>query len=278
MRLTILGSGTSHGVPVIGCSCPVCNSSDSRDRRMRCSLYIESGGGERAVIDAGPEFRLQALQAGIAGLDAVFLTHAHADHIHGLDDIRPLSKEKPIPVYGNSATIAEFRERFSYIFRDTQQGGGKPHVDPIAVNRPVLLGSLVFTPIPVKHGTIDVLGWKITETIEKSVPCRAEKTANAVYLTDCTYISEDAFALIAKGGPPAVAIIGGLRVRPHKTHFNFDQAIYAAIQMESKQLYLTHICHDYSHQEIEGYCRNFTQNQGLSIAAGPAWDGLNLEL
>ncbi|MCL1813747.1 MAG: MBL fold metallo-hydrolase [Treponema sp.] len=273
MKLTILGSGTSQGVPVIGCSCPVCTSSDSRDNRYRCSLYIEGNDGERAIIDTGPEFRLQALQAGITGLDAVFLTHAHADHIHGLDDIRQLSWEKPIPIYGNSPAIAEFRERFSYIFRKTQAGGGKPHVKPIITKEPVQLGRLTFIPIPVKHGNIEILGWKIAEN---AISCKA--STGAVYLTDCSYIDEDAFSLITEGGPPELAIIGGLRIRSHDTHFSFKEAINAGIHMKTKQLYLTHICHSHSHRETEDYCRDFVLKQGLSIDATPAWDGLELEI
>ena len=273
MKITILGSGTSHGVPVIGCSCPVCSSSDSRDKRFRCSLYIKGNDGEQAIIDTGPEFRLQALQAGIKSLDAVFLTHAHADHIHGLDDIRQLSWGKPIPVYGNKPTIEEFKERFSYIFNTTQPGGGKPHVDPIIVKGPVQLGKLVFIPIPVKHGSIDILGWKITSVND-----------GVIYLTDCSHINEDTFSLITEDGiqhklsMPLTVIIGGLRIRPHKTHFSFKEAINAGIRMKAKRIYLTHICHDHSHREIEDYCRDFTEKQGLSMPLAPAWDGLELEI
>ena len=267
---------------MIDCSCPVCTSSDSRDKRLRCSLYVEGNAGERAVIDTGPEFRLQALRVGITGLDAVFLSHAHADHIHGLDDIRPLSREKSIPLYGNSSTIAEFYERFSYIFKTTQRGGGKPHIEPITVNGPVQLGGLVFVPIPVKHGTIDILGWKIIEPVVSAGAGDAsgntgQRIGRAVYMTDCSHIDEDEFTLIAEDGPPEAAIIGGLRVRPHETHFSFEQAINAAVRMGAKQVYLTHICHDHSHREIEDYCRDFERKLGLS-AVTPAWDGLKLEL
>jgi len=238
-------------------------------------LYVEGAGGERAIIDTGPEFRLQALQVGITHLDAVFLTHAHADHIHGLDDIRVLSREKSVPVYGNSPTINEFKKRFSYIFRTTQIGGGKPHVEPTVVDGPVILGGLGFVPISVKHGNITILGWKIAET---AVPDGITAKAGAVYLTDCSHIDENAYALIAKDRPPLLAIIGGLRIRPHETHFSFEQAINAAIRMGVKQAYLTHICHSHSHREIEDYCRDFAQKQGISATVMPAWDGLQLIL
>ena len=285
MRLTILGSGTSQGVPVIGCSCKVCTSLDSRDKRFRCSLYVEGSGGERAIIDTGPEFRLQALRAGIKSLDAIFLTHAHADHIHGLDDIRQLSWEKTIPIYGNSPTIKEFRERFSYIFKTTQRGGGKPQVQPIIVKGPVQLGRLVFIPIPVKHGNLNIVGWYIIETTENPISERKNSDNNGitvktgiVYLTDCSHINEEAFALIAEAGQPIVAIIGGLRVRPHETHFSFGEAINAGVRMKPNRIYLTHICHDFLHKEIEDYCRDFVHNYGISLEAEPAWDGLELEI
>ena len=141
MKITVLGSGTSHGIPAVACSCPVCTSDDGRDKRMRSSVYIEGEGGERVLIDAGPEFWLQAVRAGIKRLDAIFLTHSHADHIHGLDDVRPLSREKPIPVYGNEQTIEEMKERFSYIFGTkwgaAQKGGGKPRLEPQIVVEPL---------------------------------------------------------------------------------------------------------------------------------------------
>ena len=276
MKLTILGTGTSHGVPVIGCSCAVCTSSDSRDKRMRCSLYIEGIAGERAIIDTGPEFRLQALRAGITGLDAVFLTHAHADHIHGLDDIRPLCKENPIPIYGNDITLSEFHERFSYIFKTTQAGGGKPHIKLIKVHKPVTLGSLVFTPIPVKHGNIDILGWKISKTHKKSVHGKEGGQGSAVYITDSSFISDESFNIIAKGGPPELAIIGGLRLSAHETHFSFEQALHAGITMKAKQIYLTHICHSHSHKEINDYCQKFTRN--TACKSGAAWDGFVAEI
>jgi phosphoribosyl 1,2-cyclic phosphate phosphodiesterase len=255
---------------------------------MRSSLYIRGAAGEQAVIDTGPEFRLQALRAGIGSLDAVFLTHAHADHVHGLDDIRPLSREKPIPVYGNRQTIAEFRERFAYVFKTTQQGGGKPQIDAISVDGPVRLGNLVFTPIPVKHGDLDILGWKFEEIPGMpaahgiQAPAVYTQTAAhggqaALYVTDCTGIPRGSYDLIAERCPPETAIIGGLRVRPHETHFSFEQALSAGLRTGARRVYITHICHDHSHRQIEDYCREFMKKNGLTgITMGPAWDGLRV--
>jgi phosphoribosyl 1,2-cyclic phosphate phosphodiesterase len=242
---------------------------------MRSSVYIRGAAGEQALIDAGPEFRLQALRAGIGGLDAVFLTHAHADHIHGLDDIRPLSREKPIPVYGNRQTIEEFKERFAYIFKATQRGGGLPQIDTVSVHGPVRLGNLVFTPIPVKHGNLDILGWKFEEA--RQTP--GQGGSAAVYVTDCTGIAQSSYDVITERCPPEVAIIDGLRVRPHETHFTFEQALSAGIRTGARRVYLTHICHEHTHRQIEAYCREFIKKNTLTgIRMSPAWDGLNIEV
>jgi phosphoribosyl 1,2-cyclic phosphate phosphodiesterase len=203
-------------------------------------------------------------------LDAVFLTHEHADHVHGLDDLRPLCYEKPIPVYGNAHTIGELRERFSYIFRETQKGGGKPRIDPIVLTEPVRIGGLTISPIPVKHGVLDILGWKISETSANG------NSVAAVYLTDTSSIPDTSLHLI---GQPEVAIIGGLRVRAHETHFTFQQALHTALHISARQIYLTHICHEHSHQEIVDFCRAFQADQGLSsVSMGPAYDELELVL
>jgi len=128
VKLRFLGSGTSHGVPVVGCSCPVCTSNDPRDSRYRTSVIVEGDHGEVLLIDAGPEFRLQALRARLTRLDAILVTHAHADHIHGLDDVRPLTRGKPLPVYASAPDLQEIRDRFAYAFREGQLGGGKPRL------------------------------------------------------------------------------------------------------------------------------------------------------
>jgi phosphoribosyl 1,2-cyclic phosphate phosphodiesterase len=240
---------------------------------MRASLYIEGAGGERAVIDTGPEFRLQAIRAGITRLDALFLTHSHADHIHGLDDLRPLCYEQPLPVYGNRQTLAELRERFSYVFKETQQGGGKPRIVLHTARGQVRLGGLTFTPVPVKHGGLAILGWKITQAGKEGDP--------AVYLTDVSHIPQGSLERIRH---PAVLFIGGLRARPHETHFTFSQALRTARSLGAKQTYLTHICHEHSHRDIEEYCRTFQEyppSRAEYLPAGteePAYDGLELTL
>jgi phosphoribosyl 1,2-cyclic phosphate phosphodiesterase len=232
---------------------------------MRASLYVEGAGGERAVIDTGPEFRLQALRAGIRRLDGVFLTHAHADHVHGLDDVRALTWEKPLRVYGNRTTIREVKERFSYAFRETQRGGGKPRLILVETEGPVSLGGLCFTPLPVRHGGLDILGWRIDE---------AAGSGPAVYFTD---ISEIPPASRTMTGRPEVLIIDGLRSRPHETHLSFEQALTSAVELGAHRVFLTHICHDYHHEDINEYCRSFIKERGLSgISMEAAWDGLTI--
>ena len=280
MKIVVLGSGTSYGIPEIGCNCPVCTSEDPRDKRMRTAVYIEGSGGERALIDAGPEFRLQAVRAGINRLDGIFLTHAHADHIHGLDDVRSLSRNNPLPVYGNERTIAEMEERFSYIWVETQPGGGKPRLTPLVVSptEPVKIGGLTFTPVPVKHGILDILGWEVRENTQ-------EGTGNFLYLTDTSAILPAVQAQLRGRDPQnRVIVIGGLRVRPHETHFNFEQALNTALDLGARAIYLTHICHEHFHTEIEEFCLEFKKNQRLSdpsiekMEIHPACDGLEFTL
>jgi phosphoribosyl 1,2-cyclic phosphate phosphodiesterase len=181
-----------------------------------------------------------------------------------LDDVRSLTWEKNLPVYGNRATLREVEERFSYAFRKTQRGGGKPRLVLIEAEGPVSLGGLCFTPVPVKHGRLDILGWRIDG--EGGTP------APAVYLTDISEIPPAARNTI---GRPEVLIIDGLRTRPHETHFTFEQALTSAVEMGARRVFLTHICHDYTHQEINKYCRAFIKTRGLSgISMEAAWDGL----
>jgi phosphoribosyl 1,2-cyclic phosphate phosphodiesterase len=254
MLIRFLGTGTSFGVPAVACSCAVCRSSDPRDFRYRASLMIESE-GTAVVIDAGPEFRLQALRARISRLDALLLTHAHADHLNGLDDVRPLTRERELPVYGDERTLAEARERFAYIFRRTQEGGGKPRVDFRESSGPLRVGSLEFVPVPVEHGELRILGWR---------------TGRFAYVTDASGIPDGSFDLLSG---VEVLVINGLRRKPHKTHFSIDQAIEAARRIGAAETWLTHMNHETAHAALEEYCAE----RGADVGARPAWDGLELE-
>jgi phosphoribosyl 1,2-cyclic phosphate phosphodiesterase len=262
-----LGSGTSHGIPVAGCFCPVCQSSDERNRRYRASILIEGACGETVIVDTGPEFRLQTLRAGICSLDAVFLTHAHADHLHGIDDVRPFTYQKPLPVYANSATLKELKDRFSYIFkRPPQKGGGRPKLTLCPVKKqPVVLGGLSALALPVKHGILDVLGWKFSEGGH-----------SAAYITDASFVPEETINYV-RGCE--ILVLGGLRKTPHATHFSFPQALEFAKKTNVPNVYITHICHNHSHIEIEAFCSEWAvENGAAGMCAQPAFDGLQLSL
>jgi phosphoribosyl 1,2-cyclic phosphate phosphodiesterase len=260
MRVLILGTGTSYGVPVIGCACPVCLSPDPRDRRYRASILIEArdadGRASAVVVDAGPEFRLQALRAGISRLDALLLTHAHADHLNGLDDVRPLTTRSVLPVYGNAETLAETKERFAYIFRETQVGGGKPRIELREALGPVMAGGMSLVPVPIAHGALPILGWR---------------TGKFAYITDCSQLPESSLPLLEG---VEILVVNGLRRKPHSTHFSLEQGIEAARRIGARRTWLTHMNHESTHAELEEYCAA----RGADVGARPAWDGLEIEV
>lgn len=265
MRIRFLGTGTSHGVPVLGCSCPVCSSTDPRDTRYRSSALVTGDGGERILLDAGPEFRLQALAAHLDALDALLVTHAHADHVHGIDDVRPLTRGRPLPVYASGLDASELRHRFSYVFSAGQAGGGKPRLELLDLDGPdgtgsatrqVSVGSLVVRPVPLSHGGRRVLGYRLD---------------GLAYATDCSSVPDSSKAML-RGLD--LLVLGALRLRPHPTHLSVDEALALALELRPARLLLTHICHDLSHERLQSYC----DDAGLPFPAGPAYDGLELEV
>lgn len=252
MKLTVLGSGTSHGVPVIGCTCPVCMSTNPKNRRTRSSLWVEVD-GQSIVIDTATEFRLQAVAAGIPRLDAVLYTHHHADHIMGLDDIRPFNeiRDGAVPCYGKKETLETIRQQFAYAFLDTDWGGGKPQFDLRPVDGPFQIGRTLVEPIPVYHGRRLIFGYRI---------------GRVAYLTDASAIPEESLALL---NGLDVLVINGLRFRPHQTHFNIAQALEVIDRLQPQQAFLTHLCHDVEHEAT---------NAGLPAGVELAYDGLVLEV
>jgi phosphoribosyl 1,2-cyclic phosphate phosphodiesterase len=272
VKFIVMGSGTSCGIPVIGCGCPVCASADRRDKRTRSSLYIKGEGGECAVIDTGPEFRLQALKAGIRHLDFVLITHTHADHIHGFDDLRQLSRIKPMPVYAGESSVGDIRERFAYIWRVTQRGGGKPRIDLLTADGPFSFENLTVTPVPVKHGKMDVLGWRLRES-------SGDTSVEAAYITDCNFISDASAALLKN---ISCLILGALRGSPHETHFSFDEALETVKRIDSPLLtrvFFTHIADEHFHTEIAEYCTRWREKNGMRhVDIQPAYDGLEIEI
>lgn len=273
MKLTVMGSGTSHGIPVIGCSCSVCTSKDVRDTRYRSSAFVTDGTAN-VVIDVGPEFRLQALRQGIKSLDAVFLTHGHADHLHGLDDIRIFSSTKQngvwhkqtslfdvlfhrhgegLKVFADKTTRKTILSHFDYIFKKTQKGGGKPRIDlweveSFSEKNPIRINSMSVIPIPLRHGKVESTGYLFLQQ-------QTDETVHSIaYLTDLNYISEKSVELINRNkGILNHLVIDGLRIKPHSTHFNFDEAMECSQKLEPRHTWFIHITHDVSHAGIQQY-------------------------
>jgi phosphoribosyl 1,2-cyclic phosphate phosphodiesterase len=254
LQITFLGTGTSHGVPMIGCNCATCHSTDPRDRRLRPSIYIHMDGGPRLLIDAGPDLRAQALAHGITHVDAILFTHGHADHILGLDDVRRFNTlmGKPMPLFGDRKTLAEIRRTFAYVFdARTPKGGGLPQLDLREVDGAFAVGSEEIVPVPIWHGERPILGFRVRRF---------------AYLTDCSGIPDASWALL-RGLD--VAVIGALRERPHPTHFSLEQALEAARGIGARQTYFTHMCHDLPHAAT---CERLPADVTL------AYDGLTVQV
>jgi len=231
--VTLLGTGTSIGIPVPGCRCAVCRSKDTRNRRSRSSILIEAA-DRRILVDTAPEFRLQALAAGVDGLDAVFWTHGHADHLHGLDDLRALTWNRPLQGYASRDTNAEIAHRFDYLWKATQKGGGKAQVvlNDVEPGQSVPVGGLLMEPIPVLHGALEVFGWRC---------------GPVAYVTDASHIPESSYAVLEGA---KVLIIGALRFKAHPTHFTVGRALEEIKKIRPERAYLTHISHEASHRSL----------------------------
>lgn len=232
-RITLLGTGTSTGIPVPACRCGVCRSVDPRNRRYRCSILIEAA-GSAILVDTTPDFRLQALKAKIRHLDAVFWTHAHADHLNGLDDLRALCWKEPLPGYASAETAAEIKSRFSYLWMEIKKGGGKAKIDlrEIEPRKAVRIGAVEMTPIPVIHGELPIYGWRF---------------GPAAYITDVSRIPDSSFELLEGLD---VLIIGTLRFRAHPTHFSLQEALESIERIGPRRAFLTHISHEASHHGL----------------------------
>lgn len=233
MRITFLGTGTSHGIPVLGCSCPVCTSEDVRNVRYRSSILVESD-GVSVVVDTGYEFRLSGIRAGLRKVDAVLYTHSHSDHIMGLDDLRVFTRDRRLPVFGNARTIADIKEKFPYAFRHYDGNYGLPLLDACVLEnyRTFSVGSLEVLPVPVSHGCMEILGYRFS---------------NFAYVTDVSCIGDESYEAL-KGVD--VLVLGALRKRPHATHFSFDQAMEAFLRIGAGCCYFTHVNHETSYEEI----------------------------
>lgn len=248
MIVRFLGTGTSHGVPMIGCDCPVCTSGNPRNQRTRCSVLVECGGA-RLLIDTPPELRLQLVREGISCADAVLFTHAHADHIFGLDDVRRFNDVlcTALPCYGSRETLATIRRAFDYVFVTTQIGGGKPLLDLVPVDGPFVIEGVEVVPVPVLHGKMSVLGYRI---------------GDFAYVTDCSNIPPGSAALLRELD---TLVLGVLRPRPHETHFSLSEGLAVVDELKPKRAFFTHISHRLEHERT---------NDVLPPGVELAYDGL----
>ena len=257
MKLTFLGTGTSFGVPQIGCACAVCRSDDPRDRRTRVGAVVEAG-GTRLLLDTPPELRLQLLAAGIDQLDAVCFTHEHADHTHGIDDLRALTVRTRggLPLYGSSETLGALAARFPYIFDAAVRplpGTSKPEADahPLEAGVPTRIGALEVLPFEVPHGRARVLGFRI---------------GPLGYVTDAKALPDA--ALDALRGV-SVLVLNALFREPHPTHLSIDEAVAAARAVGASRTFLTHLTHRTGHAALAA---------ALPPDIAPAYDGLIVEI
>ena len=252
-KVLVLGTGTSHGVPMIGCECDTCRSTDPRDRRSRASILIQLNGGPSVLVDTSPDLRLQALTYNVKRVDAIVYTHSHADHIMGLDEVRRFNvlQKSAIPCYGDERTLDDLRRIYSYVFNpDTPRGGGIPQVVPARVMGEFCIGAATFVPVPVLHGSRTILGYRI---------------GSFAYLTDCSGIPDTSWPLL---GGVRTLILDALRERPHPTHLSVEQALAIVDRLKPERALFTHMCHDLAHAAT---CASLPAGMEL------AYDGLAVE-
>ena len=239
MKVTFLGTGTSVGIPVIGCQCPVCVSTDPRNRRRRSSLYIEAA-GLGVVIDTSLDFREQALTFRVPRVDAVLITHSHADHIFGLDDVRRYNtlQGARIPVYGSSATVADLLRIFDYVGAEPGPPGVfRPQLDFVVISGPLTLGEVRVVPVRVAHGKTETLGFRV------------EAHGRALgYVPDCSGMEAEAVRRLTGVD---VMILDGLRHRPHPTHCTVAESVALLQRIGARQSFITHMCHELDHEETQ---------------------------
>lgn len=252
MKVVILGSGTSMGVPMIGCQCPVCRSDDIRDKRTRPGILLIKD-DFHLLIDASAELRIQLLRENIGRIDSIIITHPHADHIFGLDDTRifSLRSGRPMDIYASLYTQREIRSVFSYVFRKTQEGGGKPSFRFHNIQTAEKIGPFSVQSFKVYHGTLEI----------DAVICD-----NLLIVMDASYIYKEEFLSIK--GACTHAIINGLRHTPHSTHFSISESSYLLKSLDIKQGYIMHMTHDMSYRELA-----LIMPEGIY----PAYDGLSFQ-
>ncbi|MGQ0737120.1 MAG: MBL fold metallo-hydrolase [Acidobacteriota bacterium] len=253
-RVTFLGTGTSHGVPMIGCACATCRSADPRDRRLRPSVYVAVDGGPSILIDTSTDLRQQALAHGLERVDAILFTHSHADHVMGLDEVRRFNvlQRSAIPAYADARTERDLRRTFHYVFDPpAEQGGGIPQIGLQAISGAFRVGPVEILPVPVLHGARPIVGYRI---------------GSFAYLTDCSAIPDASWPLLSGLD---VLVLDALRHRPHPTHYTVGQALEVVGRLTPRQAYFTHICHDLPHAAT---------NAELPPGVELAYDGLQFDV
>jgi phosphoribosyl 1,2-cyclic phosphate phosphodiesterase len=257
MRLTFLGTGTSFGVPMLGCGCDVCRSADPRDKRTRVGALVETSGGTRILIDTPPELRLQLIAAGIDRVDAVLFTHDHADHTHGIDDLRAFTvrRDGPLPMYGSAETLDSLRKKFTYIFDDRRPvaGTSKPegHARVVEAGTPFFVGDVQVIPVAIPHGPITVFAYRI---------------GALAYVTDAKSVPPEAIEVF-RG--VRVLVINALFRTEHPTHLSIPESLQVAAAIGAERTYLIHLTHDNFHADLEAE---------LPRGVAPAFDGLTIRI
>lgn len=254
--LQFLGTGTSVGVPMIGCRCPVCTSADPRNQRRRTSVYLTIGGWH-IIVDTPPDFREQALTFEILRVDAVLITHAHADHLFGFDDIRRFNtiQGMVIPVFAQNETMAELRRIFSYIGDTPKPGVYRPLADFRIINTPFAIGNVTVTPLPVEHGEGQACGYRFDYS-NRSVG----------FVPDCHYMPDSTIKLLQGVD---VMVLDALRHRPHSTHFTVEESLSCLSRIGARRSYLIHLCHDLDHA---------TLSNELPSGVEVSFDGLTVDI
>ncbi len=255
MNIIFLGTGTSTGVPMVGCTCAVCTSTDPKNYRTRPSLLVQHN-GRNILIDASIDLRIQALRHKLMDIDAVLCTHVHADHVFGMDDLRPFNMihKKDIPYYATARDCEELKDVFHHVFEPpVQVGGGLPRIalNIITPDVPFELLGLSITPVPIMHGVLPIIGFRI---------------GRMAYLTDCSMIPEASFDMLHDLD---LLVLDALRDTKHPTHFSLDEAVEAAQRISAKRTYFTHIAHNLEH---------VATNKKLPAGMELAYDGLEVAL